>query len=408
MLKLLLVGFTKTNANVIQIFVEMTFKNVLVDSVIRDVNEKNPILPHLTEEQRASDAFIIDFEGVGFDSNKQDIAKEIKLYTQGKPILFMIRQNSVMPASLVNYEWLTMPYTREQMNESIKDLFTRLQSINTTQKPPTNLKASDSELTKPNINYQAIHQLNSSNSNPNILVTQTQLAQMRKVFEILSDVFSEIESRSLFEFAKQTQLSQNFLKISINHYELYFNPLDKSIIAMNVDRITDNFMAGLRKESILFHKLEGEHFRQKATQELLKGASQYSLSQFIWLVGIEMIQAKRYLYAERHELKFEAKYMPNILGLKNLPKYIVPVIASCLGRARSLSDFNAMFPQLSNAQINQVLILLTISQGIHAEALINSVKPLPVLEQNVPTLNIGVKKAHQTGFLKRLLNLLGM
>lgn len=406
MLKLLLVGFTKTNANVIQIFVEMTFKNVLVDSVIRDVNEKNPTLPHLTEEQRASDAFIIDFEGVGFDSNKQDIAKEIKLYTQGKPILFMIRQNSVMPASLVNYEWLTMPYTREQMNESIKDLFTRLQSINTTQKPPTNLKASDSELTKPNINYQAIHQLNSSN--PNILVTQTQLAQMRKVFEILSDVFSEIESRSLFEFAKQTQLSQNFLKISINHYELYFNPLDKSIIAMNVDRITDNFMAGLRKESILFHKLEGEHFRQKATQELLKGASQYSLSQFIWLVGIEMIQAKRYLYAERHELKFEAKYMPNILGLKNLPKYIVPVIASCLGRARSLSDFNAMFPQLSNAQINQVLILLTISQGIHAEALINSVKPLPVLEQNAPTLNTGVKKAHQTGFLKRLLNLLGM
>ena len=59
MANLLLIGFTETNANVIQIFIEMTFKDIYVDTIIRHLNDSPLSLPVLTEEHHKM-TFLLD------------------------------------------------------------------------------------------------------------------------------------------------------------------------------------------------------------------------------------------------------------------------------------------------------------------------------------------------------------
>lgn len=89
---LLLVGFTETNANVIQIFLEMTFKNIQVNSLVRNLGQNVLELPILSDEQQQSDIFVVDFEGIGLDLAYSKQAKNLEIYTNGKPILFVARR----------------------------------------------------------------------------------------------------------------------------------------------------------------------------------------------------------------------------------------------------------------------------------------------------------------------------
>lgn len=412
MLKLLLIGFTQTNANVIQIFIEMTFKEIHVDSVIRDVNEQKLSLPALNEQQRDCDIFIIDFEGVGLDLNDKNISQKLEIYTVGKPILFLSRQNSVVPISLVHYEWLTVPYNRQQMNDSVKKLLEKIKtntSANLAKTSQQTLPAMNANFIKTTADGQGkklisqkIKTMDSQNSQEEVI----------QIFDTLASVFVGIHEQPFFNFAKNLQTTNDFTQITISHYDIYFNPVDKSVVVMNLERVIDSFMVGLRQENITFIKLDSAEFRKKVNLLLTQGAKQYNISQLIWLIGIEIVQTKRYAYHESHVLKFEARYMPNITGIKFLPKHVTPVIASCLGRARDIKDFNILFPNLTNEQINQVLILLGVSQTIRVDVLLDSakqkpvsVKPPPQSEKNV---NVGVQKANKTGFLKRLLGRLGI
>lgn len=397
MLKLLLIGFTQTNANVIQIFIEMTFKDIHVDAIIKPTNTQTLNLNDLPQSTQ-SEVFIIDFEGVGLDLEDKNIVQTLADYTNGKPILFISRQQS-MPVALPNYEWLTTPYTRQQMNDSLTSLLSKTPSYYTNPVPST-----FSQTVQPNVsNNPPVEQGIDSTISPN---------DVKKVFDVLMDVFGNIHEQPFFNFVKDLQLSQECIQVTINQHDMYFNPKDKSIISLNLERMADSFIVGLRKESILFTKLDSNTFQQKSAYLLAQGAKQYTLSQLVWLIGLDIIQAKRDAYGEIHPLKFEARYMPNIAHIHSVPKYVVPLIASCLGRVRGLSDFNSMFPQLTNAQINQVMILLTMSQAIRVETLLDSVKQstATTLPTNMPNSqsNLGVQKANKTGFFRRLLSRLGM
>lgn len=423
MSKLLLIGFTETNANVIQIFIEMTFKDIVVDKVIRQLNVASLTLPILTDEQRLNDIFVIDFEGAGLDSDDKNLSSKLEIYTGGKQILFVSRKNNV-PVSLIHYEWLSVPYNRQQMTESVKNLLANV-------KPKPNFKSEQID-TKPHTQellkkpFHANHTATHKPNNSTIIATRSSIAQqketlpenqatldeVKKVFETLLNVFPEMNEQPFFNFIRQMQLSHDFTKVMVNHHELYLNPVDKSVILLNLERVADNFMVGLSEDVITFERVDNTIFRKNVNNLLAQGAKQYSLSQLIWVIGIEIIQTKRNAYSQSHHLRFEARYMPNISGIKFAPKYIVPLIASCLGRARVLSDFNALFPYLTNAQINQIMILLSISQAINVNILLDSAKPQMAEPQQPINMtqnsNQGVQKATKTGFLKRLLNRLGM
>lgn len=422
MSKLLLIGFTETNANVIQIFIEMTFKDIVVEKIIRQLDVASLTLPVLTDEQLLSDIFVIDFEGAGLSLADKGISSKLEIYTGGKPILFVSRKSHVIPMSLmIHYEWLSVPYNRQQMTESVKNLLANIQPKSSLKQKKIDTKANSQELLK-----KPFHINHTSNPTGTGVVTcssvsqqkeilpenQATLEEVKKVFDTLLSVFPEMIQQPFFHFTRQLQLSHDFTKIVVNHHELYLNPVDKSVILLNLERVADSFVVGLSEETIVFERVDNTIFRKNVNNLLAQGAKQYNLSQLIWVIGIEIIQVRRNAYSQSHNLRFEALYMPNISGIKFAPKYIVPLIASCLGRPRVLSDFNTLFPYLTNAQINQIMILLTMSQAVNVNILFDSAKSqLAESQQSINTTqnsNQGVQKASKTGFLRRLLNKLGM
>ncbi|WP_394261409.1 hypothetical protein [Moraxella boevrei] len=440
---LLLIGFTETNANVIQIFLEMTFKNVQVSQIVRNLGQSVLELPVLNDEEKRSDIFIIDFEGVGLDLAYSKQSKNLETYTNGKPILFVARQNETIPITFAKYEFLTMPYTRQQMTDRIKAMLESLpdrpvvENVDTTNKAsllnslPKNPSKAVQDLinesfagTKtanafktdtPKSTAQPVTTLNNQNT---INKEPVSVDDVQKVFALLGTIFPDIVDRPLFTFAKKLQSLKDFAMVNINGYLMYVNPIDKSIITDNLERIGDSFLvgAGLKEESLTFQSLDANSFRQKTTNYLASGAKQYNLAQVIWLIGLELMQIRRNSYVESHEMQIQATFMPNFSGVKFVPSYVVPLIASCLGRPRTLLDFNKLFPQLTNAQVNQVLLLLIMSRAVNYEILLNSsnnssvmAKPIiqnPKSDDN--SMNIGVQKANKTGFLSRLLNRLGV
>ena len=410
MANLLLIGFTETNANVIQIFIEMTFKDIYVDTIIRHLNDSPLSLPVLTEEHHKNDVFIIDFEGAGLDLSDKNIAKNLEIYTRGKPILFVSRQNSVVPVSLVEYEWLTVPYNRQQMTERVKKVLSNVTvqplKPNTyepnIQKPPVATQKPPKE--EPVIDV---------NTTANISPVKANNDDIKAIFDVLIRAFPEINEQQFFHFIKRLQSVNAFNSVTINNYQMYLNPIDKSIITASLERISDNFMvgAGVRNENIVFVQMDASSFRQKTASQLAAGAKQYTLAQVVWFIGLEMMQVNRNAFGQSHHLKFEARYMPNFAGIKFTPNYLTLLIASCLGRARSLVDFGTLFPQLTNAQVNQILILLAMSNNINKDILVqsaNATTASTVANKVDTTNNTGIQKAQKTGFLKRLLSRLGV
>ena len=159
---------------------------------------------------------------------------------------------------------------------------------------------------------------------------------------------------------------------------------------------------------------------QAATAPLLaQGQQKIAISQILWRVGLEIL--RRGDYTQTHHLRFVAKQMPNFGTTSFVPSYVMPLIASCLGRARSLTDLQGLFGNLTVRQINQVLILLALTGNIQAEPLIVSYQQAAsnnVTVQIAPNStqaasqrdgqNQGIQQASESGFLKRFLGRLGV
>lgn len=443
---LLLVGFTETNANVMQIFLEMTFKNIQVNQIVRNLGQAVLELPMLSDEEKQSDIFIIDFEGAGLDLAYSKQSKKLETYTNGKPILFVARQNETIPITFAKYKFLTMPYTRQQMTDCIKamleslpdalvvenaDITNKANLLNTLSKNPSKavqdlINESFANTKKVNTSKTDIPKLTSqlitpsaSQSNPSDIKNDfVNIDEVEKVFGLVVKNFPDIADRPLFTFAKKLQSLKDFAMVNINGYLMYVNPIDKSVVTDNLERIGDSFLvgAGLKEESLTFQSLDANSFRQKTTNYLASGAKQYNLAQVIWLIGLELMQIRRNSYVESHEMQIQATFMPNFAGVKFVPNYVVPLIASCLGRPRTLLDFNKLFPQLTNAQVNQVLLLLIMSRTVNYEILLNSNNNASAMAKSMvqnqkPSdnpINTGIQKANKTGFLTRFLNRLGV
>ncbi|ELA08103.1 hypothetical protein MOMA_06066 [Moraxella macacae 0408225] len=435
---LLLIGFTETNANVIQIFLEMTFKNIQVNRIIRNLGQTTFELPTLSDKEQQSDVFIIDFEGVGLDLVDNKPPKKLKSYTNNKPILFITRQNEILLDTFANYEFLTIPYTRQQMTDCIKVMLDLPKfaptnhDINNDSANIKNVKNVKNALNiLPKNPNKAVQDLinesfagtkiansrsftnsnlsttqKSPNLNNSLSKTSGNVDEINQVFALLSDIFTDIAERPLFSFAKKLQSLTEFSRVTINGYQMYINPIDKSVISDNLERIGDGFVVGigLKEENLLFQVLDINHFRQRTANLLELGAKQYSLTQVIWFIGLELMQVRRNNYGESHCLQIQATFMPNFAGINFVPNYVVPLIASCLGRPRTLLDFNTLFPQLTNAQVNQVLLLLIMSNAVNNEVLLNSYnKSTQNTSQNLVKavdnpINTGIQKANKTGF----------
>lgn len=423
MLKLLLVGFTAQNANVIQMFIELTFDNIRVSAVPRLPESTTPRMPDLTVFESESDMFIMDAEHIGFDfSNYHKACQSVATTLPDKPILMVSRQ--ALPAEAgqltANFQWLTVPYTRTQMADKLQLLISdaKLKQTQKTANVPVmevslaaNVSSSASAPVSPAM----------SKSEPSAITTvnEAEIEQSNAIFDLLNKTFNQLGESAFFEFAQTLYQLQQPTLFNVNGHFLYVNPLDNSVVASRLERIIDHFMIGqnLRQSLATRQSLDQASYEQQTQQHILAGDKKMTLAQLIWHIGLEMLP--RNSFDGTHNLPIEVRLMPNLTGIGFVPNYVMPLIASCLGRVRTLADFHQLFPNLTNAQVNQVLILLIMSHSVNTQLLLaqRSVTSQPTsapavsqsTQQATATVeNKGIQKAQQTGFLKRLLGKLGV
>lgn len=453
MLKLLLIGFTEQNANVIQMFVELTFENVKVSRIPRLPENTPPKMPELTVLETESDIFVIDAESIGFDFGKHEVCcEQVNQVIPNKAILLISRQS--VPEGQIrvpdNFQWLNVPYTRSQMAEKLQSLISDVQLKRTTHHHETTTGgqldgatdaiANDLNHQPPSVANpsatQQIEKIGQSENHSNPAVPKTNpaddIATSNALFEILRNTFKGLGDTPFFEFAKTLYELKDYTVFHVNGHHLYINPFDKSVVVSRVERIIDHFMIGQNLRQCLSTRetLDASSFEQQTKRHLASGDKKLMVSKLIWYIGIDMIP--RNAFDDNHQLLIETRFMPNLAGINFVPNYVMPLIASCIGRERNLSEFHQLFPQLTNAQVNQVIILLVMSHVINSDTLLNQAKPnsmttnRPVASAPSATTattpqagvtsrttaattdNTGIKKAQQTGFLKRLLGKLGV
>lgn len=429
MLKLLLVGFTEQNANVIQMFVELTFDNIKVNRIPRQPDSVANRMPALTVIEAESDIFVFDAQSIGLDmNNTQQDYTQLREVIQQKPALLISHQtldNPVMRDWAGNIDYLTVPYTRQQMAEKLHILNqkAKLHLEKSSPKDTQFISANTAKTLTKNTNTVDNQTLFSKDNTTQSANTSTankfDSTSFNATLDVLATNFDALVDTPFFEFAKRVQNLTQPTCLTIGGQHLYINPQDKSVVASRVERIIDYFTVGQNLSQSLqnFQTLDEANFSQQTAQYLAEGDKKISISQLIWLVGLELIP--RNAYNNHHSIKLEVSHMPNFAEVKFVPSYVMPMIASCLGRARALHDFNTLFPNLTNAQINQVIILLVLSGTVKDSIVtlsrlpINAQQP-PTLTENKPvknhqpSLSEGVKKAQKTGFLQRFLNRLGV
>ena len=459
MLKLLLVGFTEQNANVIQMFIELTFENVKVSRIPRLPENTQPRMPELTVLEAESDILVIDAESIGFDfANYQTACQHLTTVMPNKAILLISRQQiptSIEENSPVNFQWLSVPYSRKQMADKLQLLISEAQlkktpmsngsqntldnnlSTNSLNAQPASTSTPDNfDLTSGIDTTNPAQHLNTSSTTNATSRPTLDTASSDAILTLLATTFKGLNELPYFEFVQTLYQLPTYTVFQISGHHLYINPFEKTVVASRIERILDHFMIGqnLRQCIATRQSLDEASFEQQTQRHLASGDKKLTISKLIWYIGIEMVP--RSAFDDSHHLAIEARFMPNLSGINFVPNYVLPMISSCIGRVRNLQEFHQLFPQLTNAQVNQVIILLALSHGLNNEVLLNSRPAMmlgnhslnnhvvkgsqpPVASADTTAVNqlpkppttpdnAGLKKAQQTGFLKRLLGKLGV
>lgn len=428
LLNILLVGFNDKEAKAIEVLTKVStklfFASISVSSVERHFSPNfRLVFPILTAKEMQSDALVIDVEGVGLDLFNQRSIQKLHDFSRKKPTLLVTRQHKKNYQYLLSghYQILEMPYGRQAMQDALAQLIVACQSVLKTEKKSISIEEQSAvnHQQKPQIVAKPI--LQQRPTVPDLFQytkpTTTQRQQtLKQTYQLLADTFDTITRTQFFEFCEKIQQLEQCAYVQIRMYSMYVNPFDKSVLTSHLERIVEQLTAICHEKSnrcLKIQLLTLGQYEQQVTPLLSQGGRKYAISQIIWQMGLKVVS--RNDYQQKHALKLKVNYMPNLMTLPNLPNYVTPIIASCLNKVRQLDQLEILFPKLTIAQINQVIILMILSDIVNSPILLTSHTSASQKEANTmdnivleKQMNEGVKKAHRTDFFNRLIHQLNM
>ena len=406
MTTIVVIGFTPPQSYAIEMLAQMTAKDLVVAISARDSQRTEAVNIAELMTQHGAQGAVIDIEGAALPVH---VGQDMAQFTQqvlGCPVVLVTRQAVSSPATGTNPYWLSAPYNRDQMTQALQWL---KDTIDKNPRPAQPIPTAPSLSPTPNAPART-----SSDEAPNQPVADAE--QRQQVFDILAQTFASLPQTGLFALAKQLQQSHGFACLTINGQSMYINANERSALANRIDRMMDHFIVGqsLGDESFRLEPISAADYQAATASLLAQGQQKIAISQMLWRMGLEIL--RRGDYPQTHTLRFMAKQMPNFGGTGFVPSYVTPLVASCLGRARTLADLQGLFDNLTVNQINQVLILLVLTGNVQPKALIGSSQQHPqtspaavqTTAQTAVNSNQGVQQAGQNGFLKRFLGRLGV
>lgn len=404
-IRTLVVGFHDTEQRTLLMLKDLVFAQLDMQCISRvtTAEHKLQLPPH---PKTAVDFYIIDLAGVGLSPQDNTYPLVISEFTDNKPAIFVTRYTPEEWQGLVatHTQFLPPSYNRIQMQTAIQQAMQAVpQSANTslTQNPLT------STLASPVTRIEDMPVLSEE------LIIE-------KNFTLLAQTFKGIDTSIYFQLFKQIQQLSNYAVVQLGQYAMYINPFEKSVIANRLTRFIDHLTViqnmPYQQDSFSIQILTVDQYNHQIQPLLEAGEQKILMSQMIWQMGLEGISPNQ--YNNSHELRLKAKYMPNLASIRYVPNYVATVIASCLGKTRQLRELHLLFSQLTNGQLNQVIILMIFSNIIDSSILLaahditqpkNEINSTlgqndKIHRQESTKQNTGITQARQTGFFRRLLS----
>lgn len=406
-MKILLIGFSKPNANAITMFVVRNYPNYHCVSIERNFDGLNLCLPNLSHEESKAEVMLINLKDVGMVNFSQDNAQTLLSFIGNRASLLIGRNDlekwqalDILSGKYVGT--LQSPYNLESMSTALKVL---LESITSDETTHNNVATIDNHLHS-NSDDEMVAKIEHEQ---NLGTVSTVSEKTNKFIHKLLDVHFNIpQNKLLHKFVEITE-TEGVFKITIGSSILFVHHEKNLALVIDLDNVL-RYCALLSDRLTLVDKITMTPITEEEFDKIFEGSPQngykkYALSStLLWQVYSAALPDL--INTPRHNLLLKMRYMPNFASKKNIPMYIHTAVSSCLISPKSLSQLSVHLEDENNyALLNRVFLLAILSGAADVDILRQS------FEQSDAAISVekrqeneGVQKAQKTGFFKRLLS----
>lgn len=398
-MKLLLIGFSKQNADVLQMLIERLYPEYELVIIERYFGGSLRLqLPKL-ERLPTDTMLIINLDGVGIVNFAASHIDELKGFTQGLATMLVARHSLDEWQSALPKEvgvWISTPYSRESMTTALSDLHATHTKLLT--HPRNSVVSTHGQVFKENEAPIAL-------SNPD-LSYNSQEEESQFLHKLLSECFA-IPKLVLLHNILDVRVSNTPLKVKIGNQTFYACPKHQVAYVNDIGRLMDycDMLYGLElsADAVIVEPMEKVDFGKLSPIFHKKGYRKYTLSSLLWQICWRLLPNE--VNVPDHSLKLKMRYMPNFLQMKKIPEYIRPLVASCLSTPRSVDELIVLLRGDENMkkQINH-LVLVAILSGVADTGVLRQSHKKQAVSDVKKEDNEGIKTAKKTGFLSRFLS----
>lgn len=428
-MKLLFVGFSEQNANLLSFLIQQNFTHIdcvyIERNLTQDLKFSLPIIPN---EHKDAQGMIINLDGVGMLSYQTRHQESLSKYIKQLPTLLTTRmaihpwQESLGENGHILY--LQAPYNKDSILDVLKQLIEQgkhgtpaieAMLITTDAIQHSNPEASN-EKPSPAATDAQVAQANKQSLFDNTLMLAPNNKEQALIENVLSEHFNAVYQTPLIkEFGKLFFQEQPFI-LRASRYYMLVDASNNLVISTNIARMLDYFTVAKNHEqfssSITIEVLDNQQYSAQLHELERLDAKKYALNTLLWQIYHAILPEDIQTQAQNLQLKI--KFMPNFASLEDTPSYTQAVISSCLSIPKTLDELYIIFGEIKPENINRIFLLAVLSKIVDLDVLAtpradNQISINQILKtQHKEQKNDGVNKAAKTGFFRRLLNKLSL
>ena len=416
-MKLLFVGFSEQNANLLSFLIEQNFTGIKCVYVERDLtSDLRFVLPAIPSQHQDAQGLIINLGGIGMLSYQQQCKDALLAFAQNRPTLLTTRTPiNVWQEALAGFDsfmYIQSPYSKDTILPVLQQLIDKGELFT----PPSitqNLDEKALDIPSMLSPQRAEPQPQSKEMDRKQPLSDNTLLQKpnNKEQSILDAILGE-HFKEVYHLPIVRQLCHLFWQdepfmLKTSRYEALIDPKQNLLFSNNVARIIDYLTVAKSHDefasSITIEPLDDTTY-QSHTQRLQdQHAKKYALNMLIWQMYQVILPEE--INTTAHNLQIKLKFMPNLSDIEDLPSYTQAVMASCLSTPKTLSDIYTLFSEANAGTLNRLCLLAIISKAVDLDSLqLINPQVSGLIPQTAPKKNDGVAKATKTGFFKRLLS----
>ncbi|MDO4897471.1 MAG: hypothetical protein Q3971_08935 [Moraxella sp.] len=421
-MKLLFVGFSEQNANLLGFLIEQNFTNIECVYIERDLtSDLRFVLPTIPDKHQDAHGLIVNLGGIGMLSYHEQHKNALLDFTQNRPTLLTTRtpinvwQEAL--AGFKQYFYIQSPYSKNTILPVLQQLIERGEvfipqagttfitpSAKTDIAPPAPPQKKETPSEKTTEKEPDRKQLLSDS----VLLQKPNNKEQNILEDALARHFNHIyHSPMVKDLCKLFWQDEPFL-FKTSRYEALIDPKNNLLVSTNVARIIDYLTIAKNHaefaSSITVEPLDGKNHSDYLKKLERAKAKKYTLNTLIWQIYHAILPDE--INTTAHNLQIKIKFMPNLVEIEDLPSYTQALMASCLSTPKTLGDLYTLFSEAKTGTLNRLCVLAMFAKIVDLDSLkLAGPQDINLLqESHTAQKNAGVTKATKTGFFRRLLN----